>query len=217
MENNNEQTTQQVAQQESLKENRVGIGRNLSYHNHDGINSPKIPARYTVPSFNFTTAQLTTYLAGPANEGDEFNVYISTTGETRKYIRSNSAWVKIGTSIVSAPNYATGYTASAGNTTDTLSPGFQPKLIKITAYASSSSPADDVGFSIGHWSASGQQCISRYGVRSRIYTSNVARCYDDTATNGEVGVLGNVTSTTFDIVWAQAGSGSVTYLWEAFG
>ena len=69
---------------------RVNIGQQLPYHNHDGINSPKIPTKYVIPAFIFTPTQLTTYLAGPANEGDAFSVFDGT--NYYFYVRINKVW-----------------------------------------------------------------------------------------------------------------------------
>lgn len=69
----------------------------LNTHNHDGVNSSKIPPYSVIPSYTMTTTQLATYLSRPAIEGDEFNVYNSTTSESLKYIRLNGVWTVVGT------------------------------------------------------------------------------------------------------------------------
>lgn len=70
--------------------NRVEIARDLPYHNHDGINSPKIPARFITPVFILTPTQLTDYLAGNTTEGTSFSVYDGT--NYYFYVRINSNW-----------------------------------------------------------------------------------------------------------------------------
>lgn len=72
--------------------NKVEIARDLPYHNHDGVNSAKIPARYIIPAFIFTPTQLTAYLAGPATDGDCFSVFEGT--NYYFYVRINNAWKK---------------------------------------------------------------------------------------------------------------------------
>jgi hypothetical protein len=46
-------------------------------HNHDGINSQKIPSYNVIPTYRMTPTELTRYLSRQAIEGEEFNALIS--------------------------------------------------------------------------------------------------------------------------------------------
>lgn len=61
-------------------------------HNHNGIDSPKLRSYNVIPTYQMTATELTAYLARPAIEGEEFNVYVSDTLESLKYIHINSVW-----------------------------------------------------------------------------------------------------------------------------
>ena len=62
----------------------------METHNHDGINSPKIPTYNVIPTYTMTSTELTRYLSRKAIDGEEFNVYDGT--NYRKYIRINGVW-----------------------------------------------------------------------------------------------------------------------------
>lgn len=59
-------------------------------HNHDGINTEKIKVYNVIPTYRMTSTELTSYLARPAIEGEEFNNYDGI--NYRKYIYINSNW-----------------------------------------------------------------------------------------------------------------------------
>ena len=75
-------------------------GAKINNHNHDGIDSVKIKPYNVIPSYVMTDSQITYYLSKPAIEGDEFNVYNSTTSEYLKYIRVNKTWFKVGIEVI---------------------------------------------------------------------------------------------------------------------
>lgn len=67
----------------------------IQSHNHDGVNSQKVSSRDVIPTYSMTSEQLNSYLLKNAIEGDEFNVYISDTDESVKYVRINGEWVVV--------------------------------------------------------------------------------------------------------------------------
>ena len=58
----------------------------IQAHNHNGIDSPKLRSYNIIPTYQMTATELASYIARPAIEGEEFNVYNSTNGESCKYI-----------------------------------------------------------------------------------------------------------------------------------
>jgi hypothetical protein len=65
-------------------------------HNHNGLDSSKIKVYNVIPTYEMTSTQLNKYLARPAIQGEEFNVYVTDTSETAKYIMVNNEWSKVG-------------------------------------------------------------------------------------------------------------------------
>lgn len=65
-------------------------------HNHNGLDSSKIKVYNVIPTYEMTSAQLTTYLSKKAINGEEFNVYVTDTDEYKKYVLINNTWTEIG-------------------------------------------------------------------------------------------------------------------------
>ena len=76
----------------------------MEAHKHDGIDSEKIKVYNVIPTYEMTSAQLTTYLSKKAINGEEFNVYISDTLESAKYVNVNNVWTKVGAQDLSVFN-----------------------------------------------------------------------------------------------------------------
>lgn len=99
----------------------------IENHRHDGLDSEKIKPYNVIPTFVMTTAELAAYLARPAIEGEEFNVYDGTS--YYKYVRINGNWVDTSGSykVVIGTQQAPASTSSVVITT-----GFRPKLIEMS-------------------------------------------------------------------------------------
>jgi hypothetical protein len=95
----------------------------IPIHNHNGIDSSKIKVYNVIPTYEMTSTQLNKYLARPAIDGEEFNVYNSTNGESCKYIYINGSWAKT-LGMIGGKMYAKNAQAIADTT---------PVVINLTA------------------------------------------------------------------------------------
>jgi hypothetical protein len=68
----------------------------MENHSHNGQDADKIKSYNVIPTLEMTSAQLTTYLSRKAINGEEFNVYVTDTLQSKKYVMINNAWVEVG-------------------------------------------------------------------------------------------------------------------------
>lgn len=109
-------------------------------------------------------------------------------------------------------------TGPNGNTTQTITHGLgrTPQIIRL--FGGGNGTVDTI--SQGVYNSSGSRCIvhtamSSGGAGWASYTNKTIYLGNSGVTDAD-GVVGNVTSTTFDIVWTAAGNASASvYLWEA--
>lgn len=118
-------------------------------------------------------------------------------------------------------------TSATSNTTTTVTHGLGrvPTIIRIYAGGTftANSSATPTTFSIGIYSSSGNTCLYQPYDPSTITSSEPAATstsfairLDTGVGNSITGVIQNVTSTSFDIVWTETGTSSgQAYLWEA--
>jgi len=67
----------------------------IQNHNHDGINTEKIKVFNVIPTIRMTSAELANYLSRQAIDGEEFNCYVTDTGDSFKYLRLNGVWIVV--------------------------------------------------------------------------------------------------------------------------
>lgn len=67
----------------------------MENHSHNGQDADKIKVYNVIPTYEMTSAQLTTYLSRKAINGEEFNVYITDTLESAKYVMINNEWINV--------------------------------------------------------------------------------------------------------------------------
>lgn len=111
---------------------------------------------------------------------------------------------------------------ASGTTTVTHGLGRVPNTIRIKSISSftSNAAATPVPFSEGTWNSTGNRCLYMVinGTTTQVsQTSTVFSVIMVTSAGNQItGVIGNVTSTTFDIVWTETGTHTAgNYLWEA--
>lgn len=116
--------------------------------------------------------------------------------------------------------------SSSTTQTITHSLGKTPTIIRIIGMGTLIGSPSSASASLSHgtWNASGNICVYAdaglsAGSVTPVRTSSFAvRFYEDAATDGiSSGVIQNVTSTTFDIVWTvtQGTTGNSSFIWEA--
>lgn len=71
----------------------------MENHSHNGQDADKIKVYNVIPTYEMTSIELTRYLSRPAINGEEFNVYVSDTGEYKKYVLINNVWKEIGGAV----------------------------------------------------------------------------------------------------------------------
>lgn len=136
----------------------------MERHTHDGIDSPKLRIFNIIPTYEMTTAEITSYLSRKSINGDTFNVYNSTTGESCQYVMINNEWVK-SVGLVGGKMYAgtaqaiaditattidiTSIANSSDITADTTNKRFtitQPGFYQIIGQVSYASPIADKSY-----------------------------------------------------------------------
>lgn len=128
-----------------------------------------------------------------------------------------------GTPLLNTTTSGVAATATAsGTTTVTHNLGRIPTTIRIYSISSftSNAAATPVPFSIGTWTSSGNRCVYMVinGTTTQVsQTSSVFSIIMVTSAGNRIeGVIGNVTSTGFDIVWTETGTHTAgNYMWEA--
>lgn len=107
----------------------------------------------------------------------------------------------------------------SSSTTQTITHnlGKTPKIVRLTGYCPQAG-----GVSTGLYDDSGNRAVNRtvIGGTITVESSNsyAIKLYDDQATDGiSTGVVGNLTSTQFDIVWTvtQGDTSTCKFIWEA--
>lgn len=119
--------------------------KELKDHNHNGINSEKIKSYSVIPTYRLTTTQLNTLLTKKSIEGDEFNVYNTTTNKYYKYVMINGDWkvtellneVAVGEKKVYGKMYLYGSQTISANSTTTVNLNAREVYENITANISS--------------------------------------------------------------------------------
>lgn len=117
-------------------------------------------------------------------------------------------------------------TSPTASQTDTITHGlgFTPKIIRIYGYGTftSNAAATATTSSMGIWNSSGNHCVyQRYGAaitttQAGLSSSAFAILLATGGGNYISGVIQNVTSTQFDIVWTETGAATAqVYMWEA--
>lgn len=111
---------------------------------------------------------------------------------------------------------------ASGTTTVTHNLGRVPTTIRIYSISSftSNAAATPVPFSIGTFNSTGNRCLymTSNGTTTQVsQTSSTFAIFLATSAGNTIsGVIGNVTSTGFDIVWTETGTHTNgNYLWEA--
>jgi len=111
---------------------------------------------------------------------------------------------------------------ASGTTTITHNLGRTPNIIRIYSISSftSSTSATPVPFSTGTWNSTGNRCLYMVinGTTTQVsQTSSVFSIIMVTSAGNSIsGVIGNVTNTSFDIVWTEVGTHTAgNFLWEA--
>lgn len=144
-----------------------------------------------------------------------------------------TAWILNGDGTVSGftsspTNGVFQITGGANPQTKTVTHGYGTTPKRITIYAigglgaGATAATENLGFSNGHWDASGQSCVYGTGASpsaSGMSTTKAVYLHDsDSGANVLEGTVGNVTSTTFDIVFSPAtfaGGTSNFFSWSA--
>lgn len=119
-------------------------------------------------------------------------------------------------------NGATTHSSASDTQTITHSLGRIPKRILINTSGGAGSQASfNAGSSNGFWDANGQSCtfIGNDGTNHQVGNSTTQACvarYFATNAKDETGIIGNVTATTFDIVWTSTGNtgGTTNISWS---
>ena len=111
---------------------------------------------------------------------------------------------------------------SSSTTTVTHNLGRVPTTIRIKAISSftSNAAATPVPFSEGTYNSTGNRCLYMVINGTTTQVSQTSTVFSvimvTSAGNNITGVIGNVTSTTFDIVWTETGTHTAgNYFWEA--
>lgn len=114
---------------------------------------------------------------------------------------------------------------SSSTQTITHSLGFIPKIIRIYGYGTftSNAAATATTSSMGIYNSSGNRCVYQAYNTAAITTTQAgassttfAISLSTGANNFITGVIGNVTTTQFDIVWTETGTATAqVYMWEA--
>lgn len=175
----------------------------------------------TATSINGNTFTTGTYtLTGGAGKTLTFNNSITLAGTDGTTITMPAV------SSTLLPNTTTsGVAASAtasGTTTVTHNLGRVPTTIRIYSISSftSNAAATPVPFSIGTFNSTGNRCLymTSNGTTTQVsQTSTVFSIFLATSAGNNIsGVIQNVTSTGFDIVWTETGTHTAgNFLWEA--
>lgn len=111
---------------------------------------------------------------------------------------------------------------ASGTTTVTHSLGRTPSTIRVYAIGAfvNSTSATPTPFSMGIWNSSGNRCVymTSAGTSAQAsQTSTIFSVFAATSSGNNIsGVIQNVTSTSFDIVWTETGtSAAQNFIWEA--
>ena len=113
----------------------------------------------------------------------------------------------------------------ASSTTQTVTHGLgkAPTIIRVTAYGDQASSANSSSYSssTGVYNASGNSCVFIHQTASGAVTPTSSTTYAikvgvGNSTTAATGVIQNITSTTFDIVWTASADCSIArIIWEA--
>jgi hypothetical protein len=111
---------------------------------------------------------------------------------------------------------------SSSTQTITHSLGFIPKIIRIYGIGAfvNNASATPTPFSMGIWNSSGNRCVYMTTAGTSAQASQTSTTFSifvaTSSGNTCSGVIGNVTSTQFDIVWTETGTAAAqSYMWEA--
>lgn len=129
-----------------------------------------------------------------------------------------------GYSTVSTSGVSAG-PASSGTQTITHGLGKTPTIIRISGYGNAEGASTHGGMSTGLFNSTGNRSVSMLAAVTTsgvgTSTSYAVRLSSSNSTGGgdvsATGIINNVTSTTFDIVWTNSGDCSTRtgFVWEA--
>lgn len=130
--------------------------------------------------------------------------------------------VVVGGGATSSTSGVAATPTASGTTTITHNLGRTPTIIRIYSISSftSNAAATPVPFSMGTWNSTGNRCIYMVinGTTTQVsQSSSVFSIIMVTSAGNRIeGVIGNVTSTSFDIVFTETGTHTAgNFLWEA--
>lgn len=172
----------------------------------------------TVNGNTFTTGTYT--LTGAASKTLTFNNTLTLSGTDGTTITFPSA------SSTLLPNTTTSGVSTSptasGTVTVTHSLGRVPTTIRIYGIGAftNSTSATPTPFSMGVWNSSGNRCVYMTTAGTAAQASQTSTTFAvflaTTSGNNISGVIQNVTSTGFDIVWTETGTAlAQNFLWEA--
>ncbi len=128
-----------------------------------------------------------------------------------------------GTLLLNTSTSGVAATPTASSTTTvTHNLGRVPTIIRINSISSftSNAAATSVPFSMGTFNSTGNRCLYMVINGTTTQVSQTSTAFSiimvTSAGNSISGVIGNLTLTTFDIVWTETGTHTAgNYLWEA--
>ena len=144
--------------------------------------------------------------------------------KSKNYVAGTSGWRFDGDGSAEfntgGGSFASGYatrTTGSGSGEETITIGFAPKLIKITAIGDATTD----GQSWGQWNSDGDNCLYSYLDGSNITKRDnqaglILFVWDAGKSSVSSAEISSTTSTSFVIDWLAVNH-TVLYLWEAFG
>lgn len=197
---------------------------------------------FTSPTFTGTTSGITKSMVGLGNVDNTSDAAkpISTATQTAldgkqatlvsatniKTVNGNtllgSGDIVVGGGATSSTSGVAATATASGTQTITHNLGRTPTIIRIYSISSftSNAAATPVPFSNGIWNSSGNRCVYMVINGTTTQVSQTSTVFSiimvTSAGNNITGVIGNVTPTSFDIVWTETGTHTAgNYLWEA--
>lgn len=143
----------------------------------------------------------------PTNNPQTFKEQFCIKTDGTLEINANGTWTKIG-----GGNSASGYEHYTSGGVKTITCGFAPTTIKITAFNDSAG----VRYSIGQYTSTGQSCIF-LTTNWHYLPGYIAYVMDGSGAEINGGAVNAITSTGFSINWFDYVSGTTDLIWEAYG
>lgn len=201
-----------------------------------------LKANLASPTFTGTVSGITATMVGLGNVNNTSDLAkpISTATQTAldgkqatlisatniKTVNGNtllgSGDIVVGGGATSSTSGVAATATASGTQTITHNLGRTPTIIRIYSISSftSNAAATPVPFSTGTWNTTGNRCLYMVinGTTTQVsQTSTVFSVIMVTSAGNQItGVIGNVTNTSFDIVWSETGTHTAgNFLWEA--